>query len=183
MRLRIGEGVKIAFFTFTFSFFIGLTSCKTTHTASHTAKPKATATTSSSSKKYAKLGIEADKNSNLKLYDEVIDWWGTPYKYGGEDKSGADCSGFVQVVFSKVYNKKVPRTTKQQYEACKKIGRNNLKEGDLVFFETGGKGISHVGIYLKDDRFAHASSSKGVMVNSLDEEYYDKHYKGGGRIE
>ena len=63
------------------------------------------------------------------------------------------------------------------------MNKNHLKEGDLVFFETGGKGISHVGIFLKDGRFAHASSSKGVIVNGLEEAYYDKAYRGGGRVE
>lgn len=169
-----------ALLLFTLSFFI-LAGCRTS-------LPKTTENSrpvkSSAYKKYtAKLGFEVDKTCNLKLLDEVIDWWGTPYKYGGESKSGADCSGFVQMVFLKVYNKKLPRTTKDQYEFCRKINKSHLKEGDLVFFETGGKGISHVGIYLKDEKFAHASSSKGVMVNGLDETYYDKAYRGGGRVE
>jgi lipoprotein Spr len=159
-----------------------LSSCKTNNLPKTTENSRPVK--SSAYKKYTvKLGFEVDKNCNLKLLDEVIDWWGTPYKYGGESKSGADCSGFVQMVFLKVYDKKLPRTTKQQYEFCRKVNRHNLKEGDLVFFETGSKGISHVGIFLKDGRFAHASSSKGVMVNGLEEAYYDKAYRGGGRVE
>jgi lipoprotein Spr len=171
---------RAIFFIFLFSFFI--IGCKTNNLPKTTENSRPVK--SSVYKKYtAKLGFEVDKSCNLKLLDEVIDWWGTPYKYGGESKSGADCSGFVQMVFLKVYDKKLPRTTKQQYEFCRKVNRHNLKEGDLVFFETGNKGISHVGIFLKDGRFAHASSSKGVMVNGLEEAYYDKAYRGGGRVE
>jgi cell wall-associated NlpC family hydrolase len=172
---------KTAFFIFSFSFFI--IGCKTTKLPKTTENSRPTKSNSAYKKYTAKLGFEVDKSCNLKLLDEVMDWWGTPYKYGGESKSGADCSGFVQMVFLKVYDKKLPRTTKQQYEFCRKVNKNHLKEGDLVFFETGGKGISHVGIFLKDGRFAHASSSKGVIVNGLEEAYYDKAYRGGGRVE
>lgn len=176
--LRRGVELFLAFSLFSF-FIIG---CKTNNLPKTTENSRPVK--SSVYKKYtAKLGFEVDKSCNLKLLDEVIDWWGTPYKYGGESKSGADCSGFVQMVFLKVYDKKLPRTTKQQYEFCRKVNKHNLKEGDLVFFETGSKGISHVGIFLKDGRFAHASSSKGVMVNGLEEAYYDKAYRGGGRVE
>ncbi len=172
------------FLVFSFSLLVlFLPSCKTSNLPKTTenSKPKATA---SAYKKYSdKLGITVDKNSNLKLLQEVIDWWGTPYKYGGESKAGADCSGFVQMVYSAVYNKQLPRSTKQQHEFCKKINKNQLKEGDLVFFETGGKGISHVGIFLREGRFAHASSTKGVIVNSLEEEYYTKAYRASGRVE
>jgi cell wall-associated NlpC family hydrolase len=163
--------------------------CLFTLSACKTSLPKTTENSrptkgnTSAYKKYSKIGIEVDSNTNLKLLDEILAWWGTPYKFGGESKAGADCSGFVQMVYSSVYQKKLPRTSKQQYEFCKKIGKNQLKEGDLVFFDTGGKGVSHVGIYLKDNRFAHASTTKGVMVNSLTEEYYQKTYKSGGRVE
>jgi cell wall-associated NlpC family hydrolase len=180
---RSGEGVRLwqtLFLIFSFSFFI--IGCKTNNLPKTTENSRPVK--SSAYKKYtAKFGFEVDKSCNLKLLDEVMEWWGTPYKYGGESKSGADCSGFVQMVFLKVYDKKLPRTTKQQYEFCSKVNKNRLKEGDLVFFETGGKGISHVGIFLKDGRFAHASSSKGVIVNGLEEAYYDKAYRGGGRVE
>jgi len=180
----LGEEVSFIqlFLAFSFALFALFPSCKTGNLpkTAENSKPKATASTY---KKYSdKLGVTVDKNSNLKLLQEVIDWWGTPYKYGGESKAGADCSGFVQMVFLNVYNKKVPRSTKQQYEFCKKINKNQLKEGDLVFFETGGKGISHVGIFLREGKFAHASSSKGVIVNSLDEPYYVKSYRAAGRV-
>ncbi len=177
--LRGKAGTYFQLFIITCSLLLALSSCKTTKVANGKGK-----TSTSAYKKYTdKLGFEVDKSSNLKLLDEVIEWWGTPYKYGGETKAGADCSGFVQVVYSKVYNKKLPRTSKDQYEFCKKVGKNQLKEGDLVFFNTSGKGVSHVGIYLKDKYFAHASTKKGVMVNSLDEEYYSKAYISGGRVE
>lgn len=168
------------------SLLFVLSSCSTTKLPKTPENSRPTKTTNESAtyKKYSeKLGITVDKNSNLKLLQEVIDWWGTPYKYGGESKSGTDCSGFVQMVFLSVYNKQIPRSSKQQHEYCKKINKNQLKEGDLVFFDTSGKGISHVGIYLRDEKFAHASTKRGVTVNGLDEEYYVKAYRASGRVE
>lgn len=178
-----GEYLDFKFVIVLFSVCLfALSACKTSLPRT-TENSRPTKTNASAYKKYSKIGIEVDSNTNLKLLDEILAWWGTPYKFGGESKAGADCSGFVQMVYSSVYQKKLPRSSKQQYEFCKKIGKNQLKEGDLVFFDTGGKGVSHVGIYLKDNRFAHASTTKGVMVNSLTEEYYQKTYKSGGRVE
>lgn len=182
----LGEGVSFLklFLAFSFSLLVlFLPSCKTANLPKTTenSKPK---NTNATYKKYSdKFGITVDNTSNLKLLQEVMDWWGTPYKYGGESKSGADCSGFVLMIYSAVYNKQLPRSSKQQHEFCKKINKSQLKEGDLVFFDTSGKGISHVGIYLRDGRFAHASTQKGVLVNGLDEEYYSNTYRASGRVE
>lgn len=182
MSAMLTRGRFALFFIFTFSFFIFLPSCKT-KLPKTTENSRPEKTTNATYKKYSdKLGITVDSNSNLKLLNEVVDWWGIPYKYGGESKSGTDCSGFVQMVYSAVYNKKVPRSSKEQHAFCKKINKSQLKEGDLVFFDTSGKGISHVGIYLRDDVFAHASTKRGVTVNNLNEEYYTKAYRSSGRV-
>lgn len=134
---------------------------------------------------WSSLDIKLGKGDNKALYHEIKDWLGTPYCYAGDEKGkGADCSGFVMQVFLKVYKKPLERNSAKIFEKnCKEISRSNLKEGDLVFFH--GKNadeISHVGIYLKDGHFAHASSSKGVIINSLSQRYYDTHFHCAGRV-
>jgi cell wall-associated NlpC family hydrolase len=119
-------------------------------------------------------------NSNLDAF--VADWLGTPYKYGGLSRNGVDCSGFAYLLMLHVYNKKIPRTSKNQYYKGRKINRARLMKGDLLFFRgTRGRGIDHVGIYLANDRFVHASSKEGVIISSLSEEYYEKRYVGACR--
>lgn len=116
------------------------------------------------------------------LNNEISNWIGTPYKFGGNDKNGVDCSGLVCAIYKKVYSKSIPRTSKQQFEACKRVPFENLKEGDLVFFDFEKKGVSHVGIYLRDGKFLHASSSKGVIIADINNPYFKSHFVGGGRI-
>lgn len=129
-----------------------------------------------------KLQVEIDDKCNIKLYRLVADWYGVPHKDGGCEKSGTDCSCFVRMVIDEVYNKQLPRTTGEMY---KKVSEKNgkLKEGDLLFFNTKSKSVSHVGIYLKDDLFVHVSTSKGVMINNLNETYYRKTYVGSGKVD
>jgi lipoprotein Spr len=113
------------------------------------------------------------------LNNIINQWLHTPYKYGGMSKSGVDCSGFSSIVMQEVYNIKVPRTAEDQYNAGEKIRDAWRAPGDLVFFKNfRGHGIDHVGIFLGNNRFAHASESKGVIVSELDEEYYRKRYVG-----
>ena len=106
---------------------------------------------------------------------------GVPYKWGGVDPNGWDCSGFVQEIF-RLGGHQVPRLADAQYEACEKVGMEALVPGDLVFFNTDGSGISHVGIYTGGERFLHASSSRGVVEDSLQDSYFSKRYHGAGRI-
>ncbi|NDV64938.1 C40 family peptidase [Bacteroides sp. 224] len=131
-----------------------------------------------------KLRLDIAYEDNHKLYIESADWIGTPYRLGGDSKKGADCSGFTQQLYKKVYKVKLPRTTDTQLKASTKVVRHQLKEGDLVFFSSNrsGKKVAHVGIYLKAGKFIHASSSQGVIVSSLNETYYQKHWIRGGRI-
>lgn len=98
-------------------------------------------------------------------------WKGTPYRYGGTTRRGIDCSAFVQVGYSNVYDLALPRTTAEQVKKGKKISRANAREGDLVFFRTG-RNSRHVGIYLGNSEFLHASRSKGVIISSLDNPYW-----------
>lgn len=114
--------------------------------------------------------------SNYSLYDAVKLWYGTPYRYGGTSKTGVDCSGFVQQVYRTVYNKELPRVSADMAEVIDRKYTKNLKEGDLVFFSFVKSGrVSHVGIYLRDNYFVHASTKKGVIVSSLEQPTYNKH--------
>lgn len=133
--------------------------------------------------KYAQI-LQAPKSDikNVKLYSFIDDWYGSKYKYGGLSKSGVDCSGFCNVLYNQVYNKQILRTTSQLSKKINKTIKSNLKEGDLVFFNISKKKNSHVGIYLKNNRFVHASSSKGVIISSLENPYYKKAYNKGGKL-
>ncbi|NDV94061.1 NlpC/P60 family protein [Dysgonomonas sp. 521] len=136
-----------------------------------------------------KLGIELsnidkDDDLNMHLYAEVSQWLGVPYVYAGLSKNGVDCSGFTYIIYQEVYKKTIPRsTTYLSKMAMKNISKKKLQAGDLVFFATSSEKnkISHVGIYLKDGCFIHASTSRGVIVSHLDEGYYDRTWKKGGR--
>ena len=133
--------------------------------------------------KYAEI-LKSKKSEvkNIKLYTFIDDWYGTKYKYGGLLKSGVDCSGFCNVLYNQVYNKQIQRTTAELFKKINKTSKKNLREGDFVFFNISSKKNSHVGIYLKNNMFVHASSSKGVVISSLENPYYKKAYSKGGRL-
>ncbi len=114
----------------------------------------------------------------------VKDWIGTPYRWGGTSKSGADCSGFTLRVYEEAFGKTLPgRRAEDFFQSAKVINEKQAQPGDLVFFRIKGRRIDHVGVYLGNRRFAHASSSKGVVISSLDESYYAKHFFKFGRVE
>lgn len=110
----------------------------------------------------------------------AMDQLGVPYRYGGSSPSGFDCSGLVQYSYSRV-GKRVPRTTGQLWSSTKVVGRHELRAGDLLFFNVEGK-MSHVGLYLGEQRFVHApSSGRTVSVASLDSPYYNSAFVRAGR--
>lgn len=134
--------------------------------------------------KYAVLlNTEVESLPSKELLENVDEWYGVRYRKGGNTKSGVDCSGFTFAVYLAVYGISLPRVSREQYRISRKISTTELQEGDLVFFNTTGGGVSHVGVYLGNSKFIHASVSKGVMVNSLFESYYLKRFIGGGRID
>lgn len=133
-------------------------------------------------KKYAGLvAVEEKEITNLKLYRFVDDWYSTPYKYGGKTKSGVDCSGFTTNLLRDVYGITLAGSANSMYEACEKVAEKNLQQGDLVFFKINSDKVSHVGVYLQNRRFVHASSSRGVVISCLDEAYYTKYFFKAGR--
>lgn len=126
------------------------------------------------------LNTEVEYLSNLSLYKLIDDWWGTPYRIGGLTKKGVDCSAFVQNLVTNVYGEALPRTAQEQKSISREISREELREGDLVFFNTRG-GVSHVGVYLHNNKFVHASTSGGVMISDLGEPYWQKRFVAAGR--
>ncbi|UCB31183.1 endopeptidase [Duffyella gerundensis] len=117
------------------------------------------------------------------LNDQLSQWYGTPYRYGGMNRNGIDCSGFVYLTFRDRFALQLPRTTKAQTDIGTRIDKEELLPGDLVFFKTGGgeNGL-HVGIYDTDNQFIHASTSRGVIRSSLDNVYWRKVFWQARRI-
>jgi len=115
------------------------------------------------------------------LYSQFNEWRGVRYQYGGLSRRGIDCSGFVHLTFKSKFGLHVPRTTNMQSRIGKEVRKNDLKAGDLVFFRTG-RASSHVGIYLENNKFLHASQKKGVIVSRLDEVYWRSNYWKSIRI-
>jgi len=137
--------------------------------------------------KYAAyLKTDPDSLKNVILYLFIDKWLKTPYKYGGNDESGIDCSGFIQRLLVDVYSIQVPRTSAQQFftKNVEPFHDNQyFSEGDLVFFATvPGQPISHVGMYLRNRYFVNASTSSGVSLASLDDPYWKKRFVAAGRV-
>lgn len=116
------------------------------------------------------------------LRTELQPWSGTPHLWGGNTKMGVDCSGLINQVYSDLLSFELPRTTGELIREGKSVRRSDLRAGDLVFFSPSGKKGSHVGIYLSDGEFTHASSSRGVMNSDLSNRYWDRVYETGRRV-
>ncbi len=128
------------------------------------------------------LGYNIESVYNSNLYEYVNEWLGTPYRYSGESKNGIDCSGLVCELYKSAYQKILTGSAKDIYAKTNPIKKDDLKEGDLVFFKIKKGRISHIGIYLGSNRFAHASSQRGVIISDLDDPYYKRYYYKGGRL-
>jgi murein DD-endopeptidase / murein LD-carboxypeptidase len=116
------------------------------------------------------------------LYYQVYDWLGTKYKYSGNSKKGIDCSGFVSEMYENTYCVDLNGGSKDIWKIVKPIERAEIKEGDVLFFKIKKGQISHVGIYLGNDKFAHASVKSGVIISDLKEPYYKKYFFKAGRV-
>jgi len=127
------------------------------------------------------MGVAMSATSNMKLFHFVYDWIGTPYRFGGDSRKGIDCSAFTKELYSNVFNMDIERNSRDIFSMVSPVKRDELKEGDLVFFKIHSRRISHVGIYLGNNRFAHASS-RGVAISSLDDAYYKRYFYRGGRM-
>jgi lipoprotein Spr len=127
------------------------------------------------------MGVALSATSNMKLFHFVYDWIGTPYRFGGSSRRGIDCSAFTKELYSQVFNMDIQRSSRDIFSMVSPVRKDDLQEGDLVFFKIHSRRISHVGIYLGNNRFAHASS-RGVAISSLDDAYYKRYFYRGGRM-
>ncbi len=135
------------------------------------------------SQKYSQLiGVEESSITNGRLYTFIDQWLGTPYRFGGLDKDGIDCSGFAFLLEQQVYGINLPRMTSQQVTVIKRKYEEQLQEGDLVFFDFDGKKFSHVGIYLQNDYIVHASNKKGIMLVKLHDLAMYKYFSRCGSV-
>lgn len=164
-------------------------SCKTPEKslpAKKSRKPRTVVVTDSSAVFYKRmsqsLNIPLKGSENPVLLRVVESWLGVPYKYGGQDRRGIDCSGLVNTIYLEAYKTILERSSIDIMNSSVKVKKERLSEGDFVFFSIGGRKVNHVGIYLGQGYFVHASSSKGVMINNLSEQYYEKYFTGGGRL-
>jgi len=129
------------------------------------------------------LGLKLAQTENKSLLQTVIDWIGTPYSFGASSRRGTDCSGFVTQVYKQVYGITLKHSSRAMFGSAKRVAKTEMKTGDLVFFSHGKGNIYHVGIYLKDGKFAHSATNGGVMVSSLNQAYYHRNFYAAGRVE
>ncbi|HHI94580.1 MAG TPA: hypothetical protein ENK04_13890 [Gammaproteobacteria bacterium] len=162
--------IKIIFYTLLIGITLGVSGCSSTSVKR---------TSASDITVFGKPGSQTRQQAALSRHYSA--WKSTPYKLGGLSKTGVDCSGFVHVTFRDVFNKQTPRSTEQLAQSGKAVTQKSLTFGDLVFFKTG-RTQRHVGIYIKDGKFIHASSSRGVIQSSLNSAYWSRHYWKARRI-
>ena len=129
------------------------------------------------------FGCHFTKEDDLMLLSEITSWLGVKYKYAGSDKNGTDCSGLVMNIYKCIYQKHLERSSKGQFETnCRRLKLSQIRQGDLVFFKIDKNEINHVGLYVKNNKFVHASTQKGVIISDLEEDYYKKYFYCAGRV-
>ncbi len=128
------------------------------------------------------MNVDPKTISNFPLYRFIDRWYDVPYRIGGSDTNGIDCSGFSQKLYETLYATTLLRTAHEQHKKAKRIKKaKNAVEGDLVFFHERFR-VSHVGVYLGNDYFVHSSTSQGVIISSLSEKYWHRRLAGFGRM-
>jgi hypothetical protein len=124
----------------------------------------------------------AQTSSMKRFFDNVSQYFGTRYRFGGQTPAGFDCSGFVRFIYNKAFNMHLPRSSREMSGIGNKISKDELQPGDLVFFQTRGQRINHVGIFIGNDTFVHSSLSKGIAEDKLKYQYYEKRFAGAVRL-
>lgn len=169
--------IRVCFF-FSIIFFFFLLSCRSRKNVALSSSDKLII------EKYSQLlSVNSTQiESNLSLFRFVNEWIGVPYLFGGKDKKGIDCSAFVARFLKDNFNLSAMGSANDMFEKSRKIQNDKVQLGNLVFFKIESKKISHVGVFLMNNKFIHASSSKGVVISNLDENYYKKYFVGFGAL-
>jgi lipoprotein Spr len=150
--------------------------------AQDVAKPEYKGTSSQRDSLSHLLNMKVDSLYNPILYATVLEWLGTRYRYGGRTKKGIDCSDFTSILYKSTYDIDLSGGAGDMFKKTTPIPKTQLKEGDMVFFKIRRRKISHVGVYLADNKFAHATTRGGVVISDLSEPYYMKYFFKGGTI-
>jgi probable lipoprotein NlpC len=179
--MKLGRYTK--FIVLAFASLVILSSCHTRKAAMRGEPGEIVKPQASVAEKYSEMmGVDKSAIQNGRLYAFIDQWYGTPYHFGGLDKSGIDCSGLAFLLEQEVYGITIPRMTSKQINVIKREYEEDLKEGDLVFFDFDGKKFSHVGVYLQNGYILHASSTKGVIIVPLHGSIY-KYFSRAGAID
>ena len=173
---------SIVFFYLVILLPLFYTSCKSKKIITDVSKSKASSSGTIKERYAYLLNVKEKEIENEKLYRFIDSWIGVPYRIGGMDKKGVDCSGFIFLLEKEVFNKDLPRTARTMAEKIKRKYEQDLEEGDLVFFDFDGQKFSHVGFYLHNNKFVHASTSVGVTISDLNETYWKNRLVKIGRI-
>jgi hypothetical protein len=132
---------------------------------------------------FKQKGIEIAEASVMPLYVEVYRWLNTKYRYGSQSETSTDCSGFAGMLYKKVFGKEIARSSRGIFPTCDAVhDKEELKEGDLLFFKIKKGIISHVAVFLQNGKFAHAAVHGGVRIDSLEAPYYKRTFFKGGRF-
>jgi murein DD-endopeptidase / murein LD-carboxypeptidase len=130
-----------------------------------------------------RLTTDTFSSDHAALFAEIQTWMGTPYRYGKHEKRvGTDCSGFTMEIYDKLYGIKLNRSSDGQVANTIEVKKVDLQIGDLVFYNIRGSRISHVGLYIGNNKIVHATISKGVIISDMDEKYYKERYARSGRV-
>jgi len=176
----------VFYFTLLLSSCLLITSCRSnkeiTKTENKQEKEKPAPSKKIEKKYAALLNVPESDISNTRLYSFIDEWYGVPYKYGGKNKSGIDCSNFTSTLYKDIYNKNLSGSSSSIFKQCKTVSKKELREGDLLFFKIEKDEVSHIGVYLQNNKFVHATTKKGVMIDDLNEAYYKKYFYKAGRL-
>lgn len=180
------QKVKYHFYFLCLLSILAIGACKTSkNVASNNTKENKENTSKNSQLqiKYAEqLGVQKSDITNIELYKFIDEWLGVRYKYGGKTKEGIDCSDLTVILCKTIFNKTIEVPTTKIFSQCNPINIEDIQEGDLVFFKIDGDKISHVGVYLQNNKFIHASTKKGVIISDLNEPYYKKYFYKAAKI-
>lgn len=161
-----------------------LSSCKSRKILTDSSSGRNIRTSGNLAERYAMiLGVSKNNLRNESLYRFIDSWMGVPHLSGGMTRNGIDCSGFTSILQKEIYQQPVARVARKMAEDVKRKYEEELREGDLVFFDFNGQKFSHVGVYLQNNKFVHSSTTKGVIISDLKDPWYYKYFSRAGSVE